>query len=127
MPISARVFDPRKSLVSRRDFLVADHLRFLHHHQKFARPALGPLPDLTCAALRDSSSPAGYDGYSSRLSADRVAGPGGASWWSVSLVRADGGGAPVAGQPAVPWHRTREEAREGYMERLRALRATGWR
>ena len=49
-----------------------------------------------------------------------MTGPGGQRWWSVSLVRADGGVAPVAGQPAVAWWQTREEAREGYRGRLQA-------
>ena len=42
------------------------------------------------------------------------------------LVHADGGVAPVAGQPAIAWWQTREEAREVYRERLRALRDAGW-
>ena len=35
--------------------------------------------------------------------------------------------APVACQLAIEWYRTREEAREGYRERLKALREAGWR
>ena len=34
--------------------------------------------------------------------------------------------APVAGQPAIAWHRTLVEARVVYRERLAALRAEGW-
>jgi hypothetical protein len=39
----------------------------------------------------------------------------------MSLTRADGSVAPVAGQPAIVWFRTREETPEGYRERVRAL------
>ena len=61
-----------------------------------------------------------------RLIAGRVAGPGGRQWWSVSLVRENGGVRPVAGQPPIQWHRTRERAREAYGERLAALKVEGW-
>ncbi len=60
------------------------------------------------------------------LSAGRVTGPGGVLWWSVTLVRADGGVAAVAGQVPVAWWQTREQAREGYRERVRVLREAGF-
>ena len=65
-------------------------------------------------------------GAEANLSAEVVTGPSGLAWWRVSLVRADGSVAPVAGQPAIVWHRKREEARQAYRERLRALRDAGW-
>jgi hypothetical protein len=64
-------------------------------------------------------------GEEAHLSASRVGGPGGELWWSVALVRAGGGLGPVAGQPAITWFRTREEARDGSRVRLAALRAEG--
>ena len=64
-------------------------------------------------------------GEEAHLSAGRVGGAAGVLWWSVTLVRADGSVAAVAGQPAVAWYRTREEAREGYRERLGVLRDAG--
>jgi hypothetical protein len=66
-------------------------------------------------------------GERARLTVDRVSGPGGQRWWSVSLVRENGDVRPVAGQPPIQWHRTREQAREAYRERLAALRVEGWR
>ena len=61
-------------------------------------------------------------GADAELSVDRVTGPGGARWWSVALVLTEGGTAAIATLPAIEWWRTREEAREGYRARLRALR-----
>jgi hypothetical protein len=69
----------------------------------------------------------GPDGALARLTVDRVSGPGGQLWWSVSLVRDDNSPRAVAGQPVIAWHRTREEARRAYRERLAALGGEGWR
>ena len=44
----------------------------------------------------------------------------------VVRLRADGSVAPVAGQMPIVMYRTREAAREGYRERLAALRGGGW-
>jgi hypothetical protein len=66
------------------------------------------------------------DGELARLTLDRVAAPGGQRWWAVSLVRDEDDVQAVAGQPAIVWLRTREEARAVYRERLAALRANGW-
>jgi len=60
-----------------------------------------------------------------RLTVDRVTGPGGQRWWSVSLVREEDDVQAVAGQPAIAWLRTRAEARAAYRERLAALRGGG--
>ena len=65
-------------------------------------------------------------GELAHLSHDRVTGPDRRLWWEVRLVRADGSVAPVAGQMPIVMYRTREDAREGYRERLVALRAEGW-
>ena len=46
--------------------------------------------------------------------------------FKAALARVEGSVAPMAGQPAIAWHRTREKAREAYRERLAALRAEGW-
>jgi hypothetical protein len=43
------------------------------------------------------------DGELARLTADRVAGPGGERWWSVALVREEDDVQAVAGQPAIAW------------------------
>ena len=66
------------------------------------------------------------EGDLARLTVDRVAGPGGELWWSVSLVREDRSPKLTGGQPVIEWHRTREEARRAYRERLAALRAEAW-
>lgn len=47
-------------------------------------------------------------------------------WYEVRLVRADGRPGVVAGQAPIARWRTREEAREGYRERLRALQEAGF-
>ena len=65
-------------------------------------------------------------GELAHLSAERVTGPAGEPWWSVTLVLAEGGVAAIAGMPAVQWWPTRDKARDGYRVRLRALRAAGW-
>ena len=72
---------------------------------------------------RTYRSPAGELAH---LSHDRVAGPDRRMWWEVRLTRSDGSAAPVAGQMPIVMYRTREAAREGYRERLVALRAGGW-
>jgi hypothetical protein len=46
--------------------------------------------------------------------------------WEVRLVRADGQPGAVAGQMPIAWWRTCQEAREGYQERLQALREAGF-
>ena len=60
-----------------------------------------------------------------RLVIGRAAGPGGSVWWSVELLN-ERGMSPIAGQPAIQMHKTREEARVAYRERFAALRAEGW-
>jgi hypothetical protein len=65
-------------------------------------------------------------GEEAHLTAGPVGGPGGAPWWSVTVLRADGSGLPLGGIAPVQWWPTREEAREGYRERLRALRGAGF-
>ena len=65
-------------------------------------------------------------GEEAHLTVDRVTGPGGQRWWSVSLVRAEGDRSALDGYPAIEWWPTREKAREGYRARLRALRDAGW-
>ena len=65
-------------------------------------------------------------GEEAHLSVDRVTGPGGQRWWSVSLVRAEGDRSALDGYPAIEWWPTRDKAREGYRARLRALRDAGW-
>ena len=65
-------------------------------------------------------------GEEAHLSVDRVTGPGGQRWWSVSLVRAEGDRGALDGYPAIEWWPTRDKAREGYRARLRALRDAGW-
>jgi hypothetical protein len=65
-------------------------------------------------------------GAVAQLIVDRVPGPGGELWWRVQLLPANNLVDPVAGQMAVEWARTREQAREVYRERLRALREAGW-
>ena len=54
-------------------------------------------------------------GEEAHLTVDRVTGPGGARWWSVSLVRADGDRGALDGYPAIEW------CRHG----IRLARATG--
>ena len=46
--------------------------------------------------------------------------------FKAALARVEGSVAPVEGQHPVTWCRTRERAREGYRERLKALREAGW-
>ena len=65
-------------------------------------------------------------GEIAHLSVERITGPGGEMWWSVTLVPAQGVVAAIAGMPAVQWWPSRDKAREGYRERLRALREAGW-
>ena len=68
----------------------------------------------------DSRTYRNATGEEAHLRTEIVTGPGRERWWSVALVRSDGNVAPVAGQPAITWYRTREEAREAYRDRLTA-------
>ena len=65
-------------------------------------------------------------GQEAQLTVDRVTGPGGQRWWSVSLVRAEDDRSALDGYPAIEWWPTRDKASEGYRARLRALRDAGW-
>ena len=78
----------------------------------------------TCSHRRTYLRPT--TGEQAHLTVDRVTGPGGQRWWSVSLVRAEGDRSALDGYPAIEWRPTREKAREGYRARLRALRDAGW-
>ena len=52
-------------------------------------------------------------GEEAHLTVDRVTGPGGQRWWSVSLVRAEDDRSALDGYPAIEWWPTRDKAREG--------------
>jgi hypothetical protein len=60
------------------------------------------------------------------LAADRIEGPGGDAWWSISLD-CDPGSAPAkTGLRATVWCGTSVLARQAFAERQQALRAAGY-
>ena len=65
-------------------------------------------------------------GREAHLGVDRVTGPGGQRWCSVSLVRAESDLGGLDGYPAIESGGHPDKARLGYRERLRALRNAGW-
>jgi hypothetical protein len=60
------------------------------------------------------------------LTADRIEGPGGEPWWSVSLDCGQSSPPAEAGLRATVWCATSALARRAFAERQRALRAAGY-
>jgi hypothetical protein len=60
------------------------------------------------------------------LTADRIQGPGGEPWWSVSLDCGPGSPPARAGLRSTVWCATPAMARRAFAERQRALQAAGY-
>lgn len=61
------------------------------------------------------------------LIAAEMVGSGAQRWCALTLERADGGAARIAGQHLVEWWSAPEAALRGYRKRIRALLIAGYR